>query len=57
MTKFDAALNGFADSCKQAYYWKDFYGAAYRTRLDAAFALVKEAYEAACKADDEELGR
>lgn len=57
MRKFDEALAAFSYACRAAAHWKDFFGAAYRTRLDTAFAEVKKAYEFACQADDEELNR
>lgn len=58
MTGFDLACAEFSAACKTAASWKHaFAGAAYRTRLDAAFASVKNAYEAACAADDKELER
>jgi len=57
MSKFDDALENFAQACRNAAMWKAFYGAVYRTRLDAAFKCVKDAYENACRVYDEELGR
>jgi hypothetical protein len=57
MRKFDDALREFTRACRSAADWKSFFGAAYRTRLDAAFAHVKAAYEVACEIDDEELHR
>jgi hypothetical protein len=58
MREFDRACETFTGACTNAAGWKhNFMGAAYRTRIDAAFRLVKEAYEMACAADDKELGR
>lgn len=58
MNAFDRALSHFSSCCRTAADWKhSFAGAAYRTRLDAAFKLVREAYEMACEVDDAELGR
>lgn len=55
---FDGACNQFSAFCRMAADWKhEFSGAAYRSRVDAAFAKVKEAYEIVCKADDIALGR
>lgn len=57
MRRFDNALHEFEEACIRAVRWKEFPGAAYRSRLDQAFAGVKAAYENACRVDDEELGR
>ena len=58
MKAFDQALLRFSSCCRRAADWKhSFAGAAYRTRLDAAFKLVRDAYEMACEVDDAELGR
>lgn len=58
MKHFDQALDEFTYACIIAADWKhNFFGAAYRTRLEAAFAEVKRTYENACRVDDQELGR
>lgn len=57
MEGFDRALKAFSEACEAAAHWKHFPGAAYRTRLDNAFSVVKDAYVEACRIDDLELGR
>ena len=55
---FDEAAARFTYACKQAANWKHvFLGAAYRTRIDRAFAVLCEAHAQVVRADDEELKR
>jgi hypothetical protein len=51
-SEFDKSLVVWRQACLDASNIHNFFGAAYRTRLDAAFEHVKRAYEEACKADD-----
>lgn len=58
MREFDKACAEFSETCCIASNWKqEYFGAAYRTRIEAAFAALKSAYENVCTVDDKELGR
>lgn len=55
MSEFDGKCLDFTRACQEASHWKHNYlGVAYRTRIDAAFRRVQEAYVALCVADAEE---
>lgn len=40
---FDEATAAFTRACIQASHWKDYFGAAYSSRITAAIADLKEA--------------
>lgn len=53
MKDFDEAAAEFTRACALAVNWKhEFMGAAYRTRIDRAFALICEAHAKLVRVDD-----
>ena len=55
--KFLEAVDQWKHTCMIASNIHNYYGAVYRTRLDAAFKAVELAYQQACEADDNERHR